>query len=160
VVKSAALGHIEEHAILRARFARHGIEASRVEARGASPHATMLAEYADIDVALDSFPYNGCIVTLEALWMGRPVLTIAGDTMVSRQSAAILACAGLDEYVAADAPSFVAKAAALAADRAALATASTRLRERLVTAGITDFRRFTSTLENAYRELWARALSR
>lgn len=156
LVKSPSLDNPEEHAPLRERFERHGVDPQRVEIRGRSDHRRMLQEYADIDVALDSFPYSGCIVTLEALWMGRPVLALRGSTFVSRQSSAILSCTGLDSLIASDDADFVSKAMALAGDGVALARISGELRGRMAAGGITDAPRFTRGLEHAYRELWQR----
>lgn len=158
LIKSPSLDSPEEHAPLRERFRRHGIDPERIEIRGQSDHRRMLQEYSDIDVALDSFPYSGCIVTLEALWMGRPVLALRGSTFVSRQSSAILACAGQDPLIASDDADFVSKAAGLARDGEALARISGELRGRVRACGITDARGFTRGLEHAYRQLWQRDL--
>ena len=76
-------------------FTRHGIDPQRVELRPGSPHPQMLAEYGDIDIALDPFPYNGGLTTCEALWMGVPVIAMAGGRMIARQSASLLTAAGL-----------------------------------------------------------------
>lgn len=156
LLKSPSLDNPEERGPLRERFQRHGIDPDRIEIRGQSEHRRMLQEYGDIDVALDSFPYSGCIVTLEALWMGRPVLALRGSSFVARQSAAILSCAGQEGLVASDDADFVAKAAGLARDGGALARISGELRGRVAACGITDARAFTRGLEDAYRELWRR----
>lgn len=101
---------------LRHRFQVLGIDPSRIEARPLSPHARMLGEYADIDIALDPFPFCGGLTTCEALWMGVPVVTLPWVRPMSRQGAAILAAAGLDDLVAATPRDYVQAIVALAAD--------------------------------------------
>jgi predicted O-linked N-acetylglucosamine transferase (SPINDLY family) len=157
VVKSPALAHAEEREALKLRFAERDIDPARIEARAASPHLQMLGEYCDLHIVLDSFPYNGGMTTLEALWMGRPVLTIAGESLIARQSAAILSVAGLGEWIARDRGDFVARAVALAAKRELLGATALGLRERVRRSPLLDARSFTSALEQAYRELAGRA---
>lgn len=160
VVKSPALDHPEEGAALRARFTAHGIDAARIEPRGASPYRDMLGQYGDLHVVLDSFPYNGGMTTLEALWMGRPVLALEGETMISRQSAAILAGAGLEHWVARDAAAYVARAVAAAGQREALESECRGIREALQRSPALDAAGFTRALEDAYRTLWRDAVAR
>lgn len=110
----------------RQRFAAHGVDPERIEPRGASPHAEMLAQYGDIDIALDPFPFSGALTTLEALWMGVPVVTLPWLRPVSRQTEALLAAVDLHDLVARTPRQVVEIAARLAADvprRAALRTA-------------------------------------
>jgi protein O-GlcNAc transferase len=160
LVKSPALAHAEERESLVGRFAARGIDPARIEGRPASAYRDMLDEYGDIDLVLDSFPYNGGMTTLEALWMGRPVLALQGHSMIARQSAAILGVAGLDEWVARDVDDYVARAVAAAADRRGLAERCVGLRERLARSPALDAASFTRGLEDAYRELWRRATAR
>ena len=101
-------------------------------------------EYGDIDVALDTFPYNGGVTTLEALCMGRPVVAVEGDSLISRQSAAILRRRGLTELVARDARNMVELAASLAADPGApLGVFPPGLRDRLSASPVCDAAAFT-----------------
>jgi predicted O-linked N-acetylglucosamine transferase (SPINDLY family) len=134
-------------------FQRHGIDPARIELRGASPHEQMLRELGEVDVVLDTFPYNGGITTLEALWMGRPVVTVRGDTLVGRQGAAILAAAGLGDLVAADLAAYQELAARLAADAARRAGLARTLRETLRTSPIGDTASFTRRLESLFERL-------
>ncbi len=133
----------------------HGITRDRVDLRGPSPHAAMLAEYADMDIALDTFPYNGGLTTCEALWMGVPVLALLGGAMISRQSASLLRAAGMDEWVAADGADFVRRAAAFAADVPALDRARAQRRGSIASGALTDgarfARAFAAILEGAAR---------
>ncbi len=119
---------------LRARFAARGIGPERIDLEGGAAHLEFLRSYDRIDVALDTFPYNGGTTTTEALWQGVPVLTYAGDRWVARTSASLLRAAGLDEWVAGDEEDLVAKASALARDPATparLATLRAGMRRRL-----------------------------
>lgn len=85
--------------ILR-QFTYYGIAARRIEFRAASPHKDMLAQYNDIDIALDPFPFSGALSSCEALWMGRPVVSLYGERPVSRQTFAILSLLGLSDFCA------------------------------------------------------------
>ena len=81
-------------------FADHQVAPARIELRGWSPYAQMLAEYHEIDLALDPFPFCGAATSCEALWMGVPVVTCPQETFASRQTLAILSSIGLTETVA------------------------------------------------------------
>jgi protein O-GlcNAc transferase len=116
VLKWATYADPAVSAGVRNRFVGAGIDAQRVQTRPASPHREMLAEYADIDIALDPCPFSGLQTTLEALAMGVPVITMPGLRPVSRQTWAVLQALGL-EGLAADTPqALVDVAVALAAD--------------------------------------------
>jgi protein O-GlcNAc transferase len=156
LVKNSSLGHDDERADLARRFRAHGIDPARIEFRGFSAHRDMLEEYNEVDIVLDTFPYNGGITTLEALWMGKPVVTLRGDTLISRQTAAILQAAGLDEWIASDAEGFARIVANLAADPAKLATIGRGMRERLRSSPLLDARGLAAALEAAYRAMWRR----
>ena len=71
---------------IHAAFAAHGIDAARIDLRGSSAHRDLLAQYADIDIVLDPFPYSGGLTTCEALWMGVPTVALPGETFASRHS--------------------------------------------------------------------------
>ena len=94
-----------------------GLSPNRLELRGHSPSVEEhLAAYHDVDIALDTFPYTGCTTTADALWMGVPVLTVAGDSMVSRQAAAVLRGVGLDKWICRNGEEMVERALCLAQD--------------------------------------------
>jgi len=115
----------------------------------------MLRELSEADIVLDTFPYNGGITTLEALWMARPVVTLRGETLVGRQGAGILRAAGLGELAAEDRAGYVALAVALANDRERLRALSTGLRERVAASPLCDAVTFTRSLEKLYEGLLA-----
>jgi predicted O-linked N-acetylglucosamine transferase (SPINDLY family) len=155
VVKAGALAEEQVVKRLQARFESHGIGAERLELREGSPHAEMLAEYGDIDIALDTFPFNGGATTFEALWMGVPVVTIAGDTVVSRQTASALANIGLaDELAFPDVDAYVAGAIALAQNPTRLAELRHELRPRMEASPLRQSKQFTKDLEDLYRRMW------
>jgi protein O-GlcNAc transferase len=107
---------------LRQAFVQRGIDPLRLELRPASFHVDVLREYADIDIALDPFPFTGGITSCEALWMGVPVVTWPQSRVVSRQTFAFLSVIGLPELVAEDGDDYVRKAVNLASDHERLAT--------------------------------------
>ena len=156
LVRNSALDHAEERRFFGAWFAQRGVDPGRIEWRGASGHEALLADYRDVDVVLDTFPYNGGLTTLEALWMGRPVVTVEGDTLISRQSRAIVSAIGLAELCAADGEGFVAIAARLAGDPARLAKLSATLRSRLQSSALLDHAAFTRDFEALLRGEWRR----
>jgi predicted O-linked N-acetylglucosamine transferase (SPINDLY family) len=156
VLKWKALSEASARERLTAAFAAEGIEADRLELRGASPHADMLAEYGDIDIALDPFPYGGGMTSAEALWMGVPVVTWPQDRIASRQTVAFLTELGLTDLAAGSADDYVRIAADLAADPARRADLRRTLRPRMAASPLTDGVQFTPGLEAAYRQMWRR----
>lgn len=137
-----------------AEFAGHGVDPDRLELCGPEESfASHLAQYGGVDIALDVFPYNGAATTCEALWMGVPVITLAGPTHVSRVGASILSRAGLAELVANSGEEYVQKALQLARNADRLRTLRAGMRERLRSSALLDAQGFARSLENAYREM-------
>ncbi|MDN7589682.1 tetratricopeptide repeat protein [Burkholderia seminalis] len=149
-----------EHAAVRdataARFARHGIDASRLAFEAASPRADYFAAYNRIDIALSPFPYPGGTTTAEALWMGVPVLGMRGTRFVTHICESLLHAAGMNDWIAGDEDDYVAKAVAAAADGARLAALRADLRARLLASPLCDAARFAHHLEDAFHGMWAR----
>jgi predicted O-linked N-acetylglucosamine transferase (SPINDLY family) len=110
--------------------------------------------YHRIDIALDPFPYTGHTTTLDSLWMGVPVITLAGRTIVSRGSLSILSNVGLTELAAKNEADYLALAVALARDHARLRELRAGLRERLERSVLMDASRFARQTESAYRTIW------
>ncbi|MBL8692413.1 MAG: tetratricopeptide repeat protein [Rhodospirillaceae bacterium] len=136
---------------------RHGVDASRlVYFPGAASAEEYYSSLGGIDVMLDPFPFNGHTATFESLWMGVPVVTLAGDTQAGRHAAAQLRAIGLTELVAATADEYVATAAALATDPDRLVGIRRRLREDLRNSPLCDPVRLTRNLERFYRAVWRR----
>jgi predicted O-linked N-acetylglucosamine transferase (SPINDLY family) len=137
-------------------FAAVGVGPDRLEVREGTPHAEMLAEYADIDIALDPFPFSGGLTSSEALWMGVPVITLPLDRVSSRQTLAFLHGVGLDELAATSEDDYVRIAAALAADPARRAELRRTLRPLMAASPMNDPKAFAKGLEAAYRQMWER----
>jgi len=142
---------------LRARFGACGVDAQQIQFAGWNDVRTgHLSIYNEVDIGLDTYPYNGGTTTCEALWMGVPVVTLAGPTHASRMGASLLTAAGLSELVAGDAASFVRIAATLAQDHDRLARFRFAMRDQLSGSPLMDARSFTRSLEGVYREMWRR----
>jgi len=137
-------------------FVDRGIAAERIELRGPSFHADLLKEYADIDIALDPFPFTGGLTSCEALWMGVPVITWPQSRVVSRQTHAFLHQIGLPELSARDAGDYVRIAVELANDRARLTQLRAKLRERMRASPLMDVASFTRQLEDTLIDLYRR----
>jgi len=155
VIKSGALSDAAVSRRVRQRFERQGIDTARLQLREGSSHHDMLAEYGDIDIALDTFPFNGGMTTLEALWMGVPVVTLAGHTVVSRQTVSALANLGLaSELAFASVDAYVQGAVKLASDPQRLVQLRQSLRPLMAASPLRDARKFTQDLEALYRRMW------
>lgn len=138
-----------------AKFAPHGIDPNRIHFSPYAPdHHTHLASYNDIDIALDSFPYNGTTTTCEALWMGVPVLSIAGDTHRARVGASLLAAAGFPAMVAHDEDHFVRVATQLASDRTALRNIKASMRDTVRQSVLCDADGYAARFAAALRSIW------
>jgi predicted O-linked N-acetylglucosamine transferase (SPINDLY family) len=141
---------------LRAAAAAAGIPPERLMLEGASPHPAALAAYARVDIALDPFPFNGGTTTCEALWMGVPVVTMAGATMAGRMGASFVAAAGCPALVAPDRAGYVDRAVAAAGDLDRLAALRGDLRRRMAASPLCDAPRFMTGFEAALRGVWRR----
>ncbi|MBY0431609.1 MAG: tetratricopeptide repeat protein [Rhodospirillales bacterium] len=139
------------------RLRRHGADLDRVILRGGEERmGEHLKIYHQVDIALDTFPYNGMTTTCEAVWMGVPVLALTGDTTASRYSTSVLSAVGLNQYIADSAEDFIARAVRLAADRDGLRSLKAGLRRQVLDSPLCDHAGFTAAVEAAYREMWRR----
>ncbi|MCC6303509.1 MAG: tetratricopeptide repeat protein [Gammaproteobacteria bacterium] len=136
------------------KFAGHGIDAQRLVLWNRVPVERYVEILGQIDIALDPFPYNGTTTTCETLWMGIPVIALAGDSSVSRSGCALLKSVGLEELIAPDEEAYVGIAAALSADPARLAGLRSGLRARMIASPLRDEVGITRDLEAAYRAMW------
>jgi protein O-GlcNAc transferase len=135
-------------------FAGCGLAAERLEFEPQSEYAEYLAAYRRIDIALDPFPFGGGITTCDALWMGVPVVTYAGETFAGRHSLSHLTNVGLTETIAATLDEYVEIAAGLAGDLPRLGTLRAGLRERMAASPLCDGKRFAENFAAALRGIW------
>lgn len=145
---------------IRAFFVARGIEAERLDLRPMSVHRELLEQYADIDIALDPFPFSGGHTSCEAMWMGVPVVTLPQARVVSRQTWSFLNNIGLPELAASDPEHYVRLAVELANRHARRAELRGTLRERMRASPLCDAAGFTRSLEAAYGKAWAAAVER
>jgi protein O-GlcNAc transferase len=138
------------------RLQRCGITPERVTMLGPIHREGYLAAHAEVDLILDTFPYTGGTTTCEALWMGVPTLTLAGDSLLARQGASLLMAAGLEEWIAASKEEYITKAVALASDKSKLATLRAGLRQQVLASPLFDARRFARNFEDALWGMWQR----
>ena len=136
------------------RFAACGIGADRMILEGSESRAKYLAAYQRVDIALDPFPYTGGTTSVEGLWMGVPVLTLAGESLLSRQGVGILRNAGLPDWIATGADDYVARAESYASDLQRLSTLRNRLRQQVLASPIFDAPRFARNFEAALYGMW------
>jgi predicted O-linked N-acetylglucosamine transferase (SPINDLY family) len=157
LLKSVVLGRPAARDFVQGLFDRNSIPADRIILEGPADHYSFLERYADIDVALDTFPYNGGTTTMESLWQGIPVLTFTGDRWVARISASLLREAGLPEFIAADLEGYTALAIALAGDPgtpARLDNLRRTLRDHLRARPVCDVGAFARNIEEVYLRIW------
>ena len=156
LLKSHGLEDIATRTHLARLFTAAGVAEDRLDMRGASPYGEYLKTYGEIDIALDPFPHTGGTTTFETLWMGVPVVTLAGGTMVARSSTEILSALGLGDLIAATADAYVDLAVALAGEPARLASYRKNMRDQMKASTICRPDAFTRDLESAYRDMWRR----
>jgi len=136
------------------RFGVHGVGADRLIMEGPDSRANYLSAYNRVDIALDPFPYTGGTTSVEGLWMGVPVLTLAGERFLSRQGIGLLMNSGLPEWIAADTDDYVARAVSHASDLQSLAVLRSGLRQQVLASPIFDAPRFARHFEDALRGMW------
>jgi predicted O-linked N-acetylglucosamine transferase (SPINDLY family) len=140
----------------RVRSIMSDVEPSRVELVARLPTERYFGLYQRADLTLDAFPYNGYMTTCDSLWMGVPVITLAGRTHVSRTGVSLLSKIGLDQLIAAAPEQYVERAIASAQDRDGLRTLRAGMRDRIRDSGLTDGARLAHEIETAYRDMWRR----
>jgi predicted O-linked N-acetylglucosamine transferase (SPINDLY family) len=142
------------------RLAQEDVAAERVTFVTPQPRTSYLEQYHGIDLGLDTSPYNGHTTSLDALWMGVPVVTLAGETVVGRAGVSQLSNVGLPELIADRPERYVEIAVALAHDLSRLAELRATLRERMQHSPLMDAPRFARNVEAAYRHMWRQWCSR
>jgi predicted O-linked N-acetylglucosamine transferase (SPINDLY family) len=134
-------------------FQHLGIDADRLDLLPPRPRDEFMAQYHLVDIALDSFPYQGVTTTVEALWMGVPVVMHAGETFISRQSVNVHAQLGLDDWICSGRDDYVTRAVAHAQDQSALKMLRQELRDRLVRSPILDSGQFAADFKEMLRSM-------
>ena len=162
LLKAGPLGDEDLRKIVFDHFAALGINTSRVALLGrARANEEHLGTYDRIDIALDTFPYNGTTTTCEALWMGLPVVAVAGKRHIERVGVSLLTTVGLGEYVAPDLAGYIDTAARLAADLPRLVELRRTMRDRLKNSPLTDekgyAREFDAMLHDMFGQWCQRA---
>ena len=158
-LKNGVLDSASNRRFVQDQFARLGVPADRLALEGRADHLTYLGAYAQVDVVLDPFPYNGGTTTMEALWQGVPVLTFEGDRWASRISTSLMRNAGLSEFVAANVDDYIAQAIDLAntaGTPARLDELRRTMRDRLRQSPVCDVGAFAREMERAYMRMWRR----
>ncbi len=153
-LQTKQLCYLGEREHLLQRLASVGIAPERVTLEGPIPREDYLAAHAEVDIILDTFPYPGGTTTCEALWMGVPTVTLAGDTLLGRQGASLLTCVGLEEWIANNKEEYVALAVGHAADVNRLAQLRAGLRQKALASPLFDAPRFSRNLEDALLGMW------
>jgi predicted O-linked N-acetylglucosamine transferase (SPINDLY family) len=155
VIKTRSLSDPTVRDSVMKTFRNEGIAEERLELLSWSPsRREHLDLYNRIDIALDTFPYHGTTTTCEALSMGVPVVTLAGDTHCSRVGVSLLSNVGLPELIAYTPESYIEKAVTLANDLEKLQSLRVTLRDKMTLSPLSDAKRFTANLEKCYREIW------
>jgi predicted O-linked N-acetylglucosamine transferase (SPINDLY family) len=155
LIKAGILRHEPTAVRVRECFAAHGVDDTRIElVAWVEDRASHLGLYGRADIALDTFPYNGTTTTCEALWMGVPVVTLAGEAHMSRVGATLLAATGLDDLVARTPEAYVNTAVMLARNPERRREMRASLRRTLEASPLLDHAGFTRKLEAGIRRLW------
>jgi protein O-GlcNAc transferase len=154
VLKDRPLAPKHQWSVITKVLAEEGIAADRVALLDHVGRTAHFAAYRDIDLALDPFPHGGGMTTLDALWMGVPVVTAPGRIISSRIAAATLTAAGLTDFIAADHKHYIELATNKANDLSSLAHLRSTLRLRLASTNFGDPVRYARAVEHQYRSIW------
>ncbi len=154
LLKNRGLDKAEVATPLLARLNALGVATRQILLEGESDREQYLQAYHQVDVMLDTWPFPGGTTTCEALWMGVPTLTLSGNNLLARQGAAMMACVGLEEWIASSEADYIQRALACAADPSALAQLRPTLRHRLMTSPLGDAAGFARHLEQAFLGMW------
>jgi predicted O-linked N-acetylglucosamine transferase (SPINDLY family) len=157
IMKSYQLGDAWTRQYFVELFEQGGVSPERLELLGPTESiADHLRTYNRVDIGLDPFPYNGTTTTCDVLWMGVPVIVLAGNTHASRVGTSLLSNAGCPQFIAQTVESYVELAVRLAKDRERLHKLRSELRAKMEHSPLTDARRFARNVETAYRTMWER----
>lgn len=155
LLKGVSLDHHETRERMRRLFAVHGIEAGRLVLRGYTPgRFEHLLTYNEVDIALDTIPYNGTTTTCEALWMGVPVITMRGDRHAARVGSSIMGRVAGSKFCAVDRAEYLSLSFNLAQDKKRLQSLRKELRSQLLSSELCRRASFCRRFENICRRIW------
>lgn len=149
-----SFGDADVVAEVLAKFAKLGISEIRLILLSSVSREAYFASHHEVDVILDTFPYPGGTTTCEALWMGVPTLTLAGDSLIARQGASMLTAAGLAGWVAETKVEYISKALDYCSDLSKLSNLRAGLRAQVLASPLFDAKRFAKSMEIALLEMW------
>ncbi|WP_448192930.1 tetratricopeptide repeat protein [Azospirillum sp. sgz301742] len=157
LLKSRYIDNPEVREHLYGRFAAAGADTSRIVlTSGHAGRDDHLSTYNKLDVAVDTTPYGGMTTSCEALWMGVPVLTLAGERTCGRYGVSLMSAVGLEGFIAKTPEEFAEIGARLDQNRPYLAELRAGMRDRMIRSPLCDERGFAKAVEGAYREMWTR----
>ncbi|MFO0947279.1 MAG: tetratricopeptide repeat protein [Planctomycetota bacterium] len=161
LLRNTALRSESNREYLRRAFSQEGVDADRILLEGPVEHYSFLETYARVDLALDTFPYNGGTTTTESIWQGVPVLTMRGDRWVARTSETLLRAAGLETFVVDRLSRYITRAIDLASHvgRETLAEVRPTLRDQVKNSKACDTLAFARNMESLYQQMVASARS-
>jgi predicted O-linked N-acetylglucosamine transferase (SPINDLY family) len=153
-LKSQQFANESDRQSVTMRYAHHGVESDRLILEGQVAREQYLAPFRRVDISLDPFPYPGITTTVDSLWMGVPVLTLAGGSFLARQGVGLLMNARLVLWIAADTNDYIARAVEHASNLQRLASLRQVLRQQVLASPIFDSKRFALRFETALRSMW------
>ena len=154
ILKNGALGSAGAREFVLGLFERLNVPLKRIRLDGPSDHYLFLETYSEIDIALDTFPYNGGTTTTEAIWQGVPVIAFVGDRWVARTSASILRAGGLGELVGQGLADYISLAIGLANSPDRLLDLRRNMRSRLGASRVCDTEGFARNMERLYEQMF------
>jgi protein O-GlcNAc transferase len=155
LIKAKALACKSANQQVRQILENAGVTFDRLELQSwRTSYEEHLVAYGKVDIALDTFPYHGTTTTCEALWMGVPVITLAGETHICRVGVSLLTSVGLPELIAGSPEQYVQLVVDLAKDASRLRRLRSELRERMLASPLMDASGFARNVESAYRRMW------
>ncbi|RMF21413.1 MAG: tetratricopeptide repeat protein, partial [Cyanobacteria bacterium J083] len=158
LLKSLFIQDIDKQSSILAKFAEYGLEKQRIKFCPRQSLIKHLAMYGEIDICLDPFPYNGCTSTCEAMWMGVPVLTLAGERKISRMGSSLLTAVGLTDWIADNKEEYIAKAQEFASKPQKLNDLRQSLRTKFQNSSLFDSQGLAEAMDASYRRMWLKYL--
>lgn len=154
LILSPSIHEPESNEENRRWFARHGVPSDRLELAPRSPRDSYLKLFHHIDIHLDTFPYNGCTTTCDALWMGVRTVTLAGKAYAARLGVSLLTQVGLTDLITENPEQYVKVAARLTSDVVRLNQLRCSMRERMIHSPLMDYKGLARNIEAAFRQMW------